>query len=146
MSAKGYVENSIERGNKQMEVSAKISDAEKVLAFFQKASDKGMPVEEEYIDTYIYLLKTEGIHFDYHFIFQPLAYSRELRKDILGLKMADYLAGSSITLTQKGSEYVKKQTTINYFRELLERIGEIISDFIGFNRKQLSDAIYARIV
>ena len=68
------------------------TDSERLLAFLEIADNLGVKVEEELLDTYIYLLKVKGIPFNYTFIFQPLPYSKDLRNDLLGLKLAGYIS------------------------------------------------------
>jgi uncharacterized protein YwgA len=124
------------------------SDAEGLLAFFEAAHNEQFIVEEQYVDSYIYILKEKGLPFSYSFVFQPMPYSKELREDLLGLRMSGYLTEKSIEITDKGMKWVRgRQAVISEFRDLLEKIVEYIKIFRSYyGRKEILDAVYAWIV
>lgn len=124
------------------------SDIEGVLAFFGAADEVNLEIEEHYIDSYIYLLKEKGIPFSYTFVHQPVPYSKALREDLWGLRIAGYITDRSIGITNKGKEWVKgRQMIISDFRELLTKIIEYATEFRSYyGKKALLDAIYARVV
>jgi hypothetical protein len=124
------------------------SDAGGLLAFFEVADSEKFPIEDQYVDTYIFFLKVRDIPFSYTFVFQPLPYSKELREDLLGLRMAGYLTEGSIKISDKGKAWVKgRQSIVSEFRDLLEAIIECIKEFrTYYGRKDFLDAVYVRIV
>jgi len=123
-----------------------LADPEKLLAMFEAAQKKGIEIERENIDTYVYLLKARDIPFSYHFVFHPLPHSDELREDIFGLIKAGYLTSSqSIRITSMGISFVQEIVLPN-LGDMYRRIGEYLVEFIGLDRYSLSEAVYARIV
>jgi len=132
-------------GGEYMNSVKELTDPEKLLAIFEVACEREIPIEERYVDSYVYLLKVKGLPFKYSFVFHPLPYSNELRRDLLGLRMAGYLTTESIVITPKGREFVR-QTILPEFRELFDRIREYLAEFRLLDRRGLFEAVYARIV
>jgi len=128
-----------------MRSTRELTDPERILAMFEAASNLGVVIEESNIDSYVYLLKVKEIPFKYSFVFHPLPYSAELRRDILGLRMAGYIASASLIITPKGSEFVR-QTILPEFEELLDTIGRYLEEFRLMDRTGLFEAVYARVV
>lgn len=120
---------------------------DKLLALVDVATKKGNGVEEELIDSYVFLLeKGHSINFGYQFEFAPMPYSSELRKTIFGLEYSGYLTAGSIVITKKGEKRVRdKQSSLPEFREIYDKIDEAYTKISGWNREQLYDAIYAKI-
>lgn len=123
-----------------------LADPEKLLAMFEAAQEKGIEIERENIDTYVYLLKARDIPFSYSFVFHPLPHSDELREDVFGLIKAGYLTSSqSIRITSMGISFVQ-EIVLPHLGDMYRRIGEYLVEFIGLDRYSLSEAVYARIV
>jgi uncharacterized protein YwgA len=122
-----------------------LTDPERLLIMFDAASEKNISLDDELIDSYVYLLKIRDIPFRYSFIFHPLPYSDELRRDIFGLTMAGYLEIGSIKITQKGKDFVTTNI-MPKFKDVYERIKEYLPEFRRYSRTALFDAVYARIM
>lgn len=132
-------------GCRVMQSTRELTDPERLLAMFEVASNVGIPIDESNVESYVYLLKVNDIPFTYSFVFHPLPHSAELRRDILGLRMAGYIRGASLVITRKGSKFVK-QVILPEFEELLDRIRKYLKEFRLMDRTGLFEAVYARIV
>jgi uncharacterized protein YwgA len=131
-------------------MTEEVSDSEKILGLIVEAELDGITIDEQYLDSYVYLMRErQNIPFGYTFIFHPLPYSDQLREDVVGLKMAGYIISGSIKSTQKGKKYVDdKQAVLSEFKELLEKIKIFLSEFSSskyFDRRSIFNAVYARI-
>lgn len=125
-------------------VLQKLGDSEKILMMFEAAESIDLKIEDEYVSTYVYLLKQRGLDFSYSFIFHPLPYSDRLDNDLLGLKMAGYLKSGSVIITTKGKNFVESIKTRfdNVYQEILQNT----TTFETLDRPSLFKAVYAIIV
>ena len=122
-----------------------LTDPGKLLIMFDVALERNILIDDNNVDSYVYLLRANGVQFGYSFVFHPLPYSEDLRRDLTGLQMAGYLARASITITPKGRGYVR-QSILPEYDELLDRIRRYLQDFSLLDRTELFKAVYARIV
>ena len=125
-----------------------LSDSGKLLMFFDAAQKKEISIDENYVDSYIYLLNAKGIlSFNYHFRFEPLPYSPLLKDDIYGLMRADYLSkGSNIHITSYGSKWVKQVLPKNRNAVgIYENLATCLSEFRELGETQLFKAVYATV-
>lgn len=125
-----------------------LSDSGKLLMFFDVAQKKEILIDEDYVDSYIYLLNArEILSFNYHFRFEPFPYSPSLKDDIYGLMRADYLSkGSNIHITSYGSEWVKQVLPENKNAVgIYKNLANCLSEFKQLGEAQLFKAVYATV-
>ena len=123
-----------------------LNDPEKLIVVFETAKEVGNPfIENHTVGSIIYLLRKNGIQFNYVMQFLPLPTSAELTDDIIGLEQAGFLISKeSIGITEMGSQWVKN--TGQEALELLKKISKPLSEYLQFNEKQLFDMIYSDLL
>jgi len=119
---------------------------DKLLALVKIATKKSGGVDEELIDSYVFLLERgHNIDFGYTFDLAPMPYSQDLRETIFGLEYSGYLAAGSIKITPKGEARVDRQSSLPEFRAIYEKITTAYDEISMMDREQLYDAIYAKV-
>ena len=120
---------------------------DKLLALVEVATRESGGVDEELLDSYVFLLERgHKIDFGYNFDFAPMPYSQDLRETLFGLEYSGYLAAGSIKITLKGEERVReRQSSLPEFREIYDRIDMAYAEISAMDREQLYDAIFAKL-
>lgn len=125
-----------------------LSDSGKLLVFFDSAKQRTISIQENYIDSYIYLTNAKRImSFNYPFRFEPLPFSPLLKEDLDGLIRAEYLSrGSNIFITSHGSKWVKQILPKKKDAErIYNSLSNCLSEFAELGESQLFKAVYATI-
>jgi len=140
----------MEMGKERKDLSEMgLADSGKVLVMFTAASKGGMDLEEELVDTYVYLLNRERLlEFAYPFHFTPLPYSPLLRMDLEGLLQGGYLSrGSRLYISPFGIGWVNQEISdITDAEDILMTISKRLKVFTAWNWSQVFQAVYARLV
>lgn len=125
-----------------------VTDAGKVLLMFHSANLAHVSIEEQDIDSIVFLLQFKRlIPFDYAFRLNPLPRSSRLHEDVYNLIQTRYLAKTSpIYITGSGSEWVAKLLEYHeYTAELLQPVAEQLKGLAGGGRDFLFRLAYAAI-
>ena len=140
----------MEMGKERKDLSEMgVADSGKVLVMFHAASKGGMDLEEEFVDSYVYLLDREQIlKFVYPFHFTPLPYSPLLRTDLKALVQGEYLSkGSRIYISPFGIKWVEQEISdITNAEDILMTISRRLKVFTAWNWSQVFQAVYAKLV
>jgi len=140
----------MEMGKERKDLSEMgVADSGKVLVMFHAASRDGMDLEEEFVDSYVYLLDHEQIlKFAYPFHFTPLPYSPLLRTDLKALVQGEYLSkGSRIYISPLGIKWVEQEiSAITNAEDILMTISRRLKVFTAWNWSQVFQAVYAKLV
>ena len=128
--------------------TAGFADSGKLLIVFEAADRKKVRIEDDYIDSYIFLLNADKIvPFGYHFRFAPLPYSGLLKEDLYALVQAEYLdMKSNIHITDFGKDWVEEELRVSkHFHNISEEIGNKLKLFSTWGPYQLFEAIYVKV-
>ena len=124
-------------------------DPGKILLLLRSAARKKTAVDEDRIDSYIFLLRaSEVLHFNYSFRFQPLPYSPLLHDDLYKLAQAEYVSYSSpISITSQGRRWVDARlpSGVAERARVLDAIGTHLREFSSWSADQLLRSVYARV-
>lgn len=139
----------MEMGKERKDLSEMgLADSGKVLVMFTAASKGGMDLEEELVDTYVYLLNREQLlEFAYPFHFTPLPYSPLLRVDLEALLQGEYLSrGSRLYISPFGIDWVNQEVSdVTNVEGILMTISKRLKIFTAWNWSQLFQAVYVRL-
>jgi len=124
-----------------------LGDPGEVLFTLAAARENQIRIEKELFDTYLFLLKQDGVlRFSYPFRFQPLPVSDLLHEDLYNLTQAGFVKSSSpIGITDRGVGWLKEKVAWSEVSGDLRRVGACLASFARSSRRELSAAVYSRI-
>ncbi len=125
----------------------RLGDPGGVLFTLAAAKEDGLEMEEDLFDSYVYLLRLDGVlNFKYSFRFQPLPVSDLLREDIYNLTQAGYLERASpIEITTVGMRWLRGIIPWDAAQPLLRTVADSLASFSRYSRRELSKVVYARL-
>jgi uncharacterized protein YwgA len=122
-------------------------DPGKVMLVLNSAADSDLAIDEDRIDSYIYLLHEDDIlKFAYPFRFDPLPYSSMLHEDLYNLSQIHFVGhGSSIFITDQGKGWIKERLLDPHNRKkIFSDIERHLKEYVSYSSSQLFDSVYAR--
>lgn len=132
-----------------------LADSGKLLVMFYGAREPGTHIEENYLDSYVYLLSAEGVlDFKYPFRFvaltpdsAPLPYSFLLRGELENLIHAEFVGrGSRVYLAPLGKRWVEDEVAPAVdFPEVLKAVSASLKKYAAWDYSQLFQAIYSKL-
>ena len=125
----------------------RLGDPGEVLFTLAAAKEDQLRVEKELFDTYVFLLRQDGLlSLSYPFRFQPFPVSDLLREDMYNLTQAGFIESSSpITITDRGVGWLKDRVSWCEVQPDLRKVGSSLANFTRCSRRELSTVVYSRL-
>lgn len=127
---------------------AGLNDSGKLLVVFHAADQAQLPIRENRLDSYVYMLDREAVlPVGYAFTFEPSPYSSQLWTDVSLMRQLEFVmeASPELKITSTGAEWVDKRLEkAEDSSKVVATITQSLRRYVNWDARTLFHATYWR--